>query len=127
MLSFESSEEQNVFLSFLYTETNLLLDVMGPKYNIYLGAVSPAYPATPDGFVWYKTGKSTEETVKLWWNTDEPNNSGVELCATIMDRDFDIGVNDYRCNFRDIYQYLNNTIVCQKMFNVTKTGFNHKY
>lgn len=128
MLSFESQNEQDVFMKFLRVNSTFTFNKMGKKFNIYLGAYAVKKPAVANGFVWYRTGRSTTETLTLDWYAGEPNNMGDEMCGTIMQNvDLSVGMNDYPCTFTDFNNYFNNTIVCQYKFNSTSGGYRPKF
>lgn len=128
MLTFDSDEEQTAVLTFLDTNTTVPVDAMGKKFTIYLGATAKI-PADPNGFVWYKSGDATSKTVKLNWNSAEPNNgnNGTEFCTQLYVKSgFTLlGINDCQCNL--LGMKVNYTVVCQKTFNVTSNGLNPKY
>lgn len=133
MLTFDSPNEQVVFMNFLRSNQDITLITMGYHFNIYVGAYAIQVPASPDGFIWYQSGRPTSETVKLDWCPGEPNNVpafGSELCATIMQAsNAIIGLNDYPCLWNDIgTEYLNNSVVCQYRYSKsTAHGMNYKY
>lgn len=75
MLTFDSQNEQDVIMKFLRANYTFTLNKMGNRFNIYLGAYAIKRPAVANGFVWYRSGQSTTETVKLDWYPGEPINN----------------------------------------------------
>lgn len=132
MLTFESTEEQTVFMKFIRTNTSVVSAVMGNRFNIYLGAVAAFLPTNAAGFSWYRSGVPILQTVKdlEWWTNQPDNLGGKEYCGSIMQRPelWDIAANDYACDVNDVNVrfFFNNAIVCQYRYNNTG-GLKPKY
>lgn len=127
MLTFDSQNEEDIFLKFLKANSTFTLQTMDNGFNIYLGAYAVKAPANANGFIWYRTGKSTTETLTLDWYAGEPNNAGNEMCTTIMQLNGLIGLNDYSCTLSDLGIHFKNAIVCQYRYNLTEHGYSPKY
>lgn len=101
MLTFESQDETDTFLSSLRDmkediNEELNFDVLEVFYGAYA-----LHPGEKDGFVWYISGQYIKDKIQLPWNDNEPNNwSNIEWCGSIAQPTTDksnVGMNDFNC------------------------------
>lgn len=129
MLSFESQDEHDKFMSFIRTNAAKINACTGSSFDFYLGSIALVTSKAND-FFWYKSGELVISKIKFDWFKGEPNGGGVELCATVMQRldiGGNIGINDYSCRDFDRGKYMQDTMVCQDTRIYAKGPMNKNY
>lgn len=120
MLSFDSQNEYDYFMSYLKINADAVSNITDFEFNIFVDSLTSS-SANVSGFVWYTSGKPMS-VIKVKWAAGEPNNAkgGDEFCVTI--KRYEIGLNDFSCS-KFMENWMSQTIVCQKTKRTSQRGF----